>query len=222
MSLGDPNSKATQDAFDKWFASISDEDNAEIKTILSKATKSSPRKLKMEQHIYEGWLTFKKVLKNFEMKNYLFRVTPLPSPDACDLILINVPETISVLTKHYEIFKQATGMEFEPIKVVLEAEDPDSLFWKRVFAMENHLAKGLLYGFGLKNSLSFNSTYEISTDDPSIKTGKGSLTNFRIPLFGVAPGDKTAEKYREEKKIIEQIYRNQDMIQVTLQRLANH
>ncbi|MDP1609080.1 MAG: hypothetical protein Q8L98_07190 [Chlamydiales bacterium] len=192
--------------------------------------------LKIREHIYEGWVIFNKALKNLEMKNYLLRVVPLRCPDAYEITFINVSETIRVLTEHYDLFKKATNIEFDPHKIVLEAQDPQSTFWKRVFSMENHLAKGLLFGFGLKNSLlgdrKFSNALEkeggvdnqfialdVSTDP--VEYGEGSINNFNIPLFGTSSDDEIAEKYRREKKIIEEVYRNNDMKKVTFQRLSD-
>lgn len=245
ISLSDPNSKAAEVAFEEWFASLSVEEKEKIEAVRSQAVKISESDLKLKDSYYKGWLALNKVMKTFEMNNYIFRIVPLRCPDAYDVFLINIQQTALILAENYEIFKEAGGMDFHPLQVVFDAQDLDSLFWHNVFAGENHLAKGLLFGFGLKNSLfgnwKFLSSLErlflpsekykkevydylknarenLSTD--TIPYGEGSLSNFTIPRFGTVPGDEMAEKYKKEKKAIQKFYRNKDVVEATLQGLA--
>ena len=162
-------------------------------------------------------------------------------------MFINIQQVALVLANHYETFKQAAGgIDFHPLQAAFELQDPNSTFWNNVLSMQNHLAKGLLCGFGYRNSLfgdwrcSFQNgklalpseAYRKEVENyleealfiPSttpIASGKISLSNFTIPLFGMFPDDETAEKYRREKEIIEKIYRGQDVVEVTLQRLGH-
>jgi hypothetical protein len=111
--------------------------------------------------------------------------------------------------------------------------------------MKNHLAKGFLFGFGLRNSIFFHwrllcsntqrafaseshiediseylqsQHFELST--APVEFCQGSLSNFTIPVFRTIAGDHTVEQYTKEKVAIERIYRGQDVVEVTLRRLA--
>ena len=176
------------------------------------------------------------------MEQYIIGVDRESERGGCQLILANIQRTALVLAENYSIFKEAVGMDFHPLQVVFELQNPHSEFWKRIFKVENHVAKGLLFGFGLKNALfgdwSFkqlhtntstelekevaqylkNTPLHISTTP--VEVGESSPSNFTIPLFGVVQGDDVAEKYEKEKKEIEKIYLGQDMVEVTLQRLS--
>ena len=135
-------------------------------------------------------------------------------------------------------------MDFHPFQVVFELRNPHSKFWKSVFEAKNHLAKGLLCGFGLKNSLfgdwhfkqyDIHASTELGEESmeylknapfhpsttQSVEFGKGGSSNFTIPRFGTVEGDDVVEKYEKEKRGIEKIYLGQDLVEVTLQRLAS-
>ncbi len=125
-------------------------------------------------------------------------------------------------------------MDFHPLQVVFEAEDPNSEFWKKVMSIENHLAKGLLFGFGRQNSL-FGSWAFSRTNEGHRKKAEAFINQtpfiastdivprgkffFNIPFFRAIQGDKTAKKYGKERVAIERRYRNQDMIEITLKQL---
>lgn len=244
MPLHNTESTTADAAFKQWFNALPDQEKAKIEAIKSRA-KPIPE---LERNPYSGWLALQKVGKNFKMKNYLFRIVPYREgfDGGYDLMFINIQQTATVLANHYEIFKQAAGgIDFHPLQAVFELQNPDSTFWKNVFSMKNHLAKGLLFGFGLNNSLfgdwSFsyrNGTLVLPSEEyrkeienylkdetgfiPSIThvaRDESSVSNFTIPIFGMILGDETAEKYAQEKKIIEKIYHNRDIVEVTLQRL---
>jgi hypothetical protein len=238
MSLRDINTPIDWDAFQAWFDSLPEDEKAKVKSVLNKA-KPAP---KFERNPYDGWLALKKTLKNLKMGNYLFRLVPLRNAGHYDLVLINVQSTALVLAENYAVFKEAAGgMDFHPLQAVFELQNPDSVFWKNVFSMQNHTAKGLLFGFGLSNSLfghwSFSSSqgklnlpsdeYREEIEDylknapfsPTISSQTSNL-DFTIPLFGTVLGDGTVKKYAKEKVAIEKIYRGKDIVEVTLQRLT--
>lgn len=254
MHLSDEESAETKPAFQKWLDSLPDDKREEMETIINKLRNRKSVDSELERNPYRGWRALEKVLKNFKMKNFLFRLVPVHFPNSSELIpgsyelvLINIQQTALVLAENYEIFKTASGMDFHPLQMVFEAQNPDSIFWKNVFSMQNHLTKGLLFGFGLRNSLFCNWSFSVSSNaqfalgfseeyrenimeylknshdnvsTASVPFCKGSLSNFTIPLFGVVPGDDTAEKYKKEKAAIEKIYRGQDVVEVTLRHFA--
>lgn len=289
MHLKDTDSTAAEDILQQWLDSLPDDKQAEFETW----SKNKKRELsKSERHLYRGWLAWEKVQKTFEMKHYLLRIAPLPGPASYELVLVNIQQTALTLAENYAIFKNAAEMDFHPLQVVFELRNPDSIFWRKVLSMPNHLSKGLLFGFGLRNSifgdwrfscrkakasidwgkdiveylkkaapvapansiklgegfiplfggghrddlaqkcarasselgkdiLDYLTNTPTSQSTSVVKPGEGSPSNFTIPLFGAIDGDDTIQKYTKEKMEIEKIYRGQDLVEVTLQRLAS-
>lgn len=235
LSVYDMDSPAADAAFKKFWERLSEEEREKIGKAKHRAAKQHSidlgKEMDLESSCYRGWLVFQKFMDRFKLDGFLFRAVPMLRPDAFHILFINIQQTAHVLEENYEIFKQAAGMDFDPLEVVLEAKDLNSEFWEKVMAMENHLAKGLLFGFGNTNSLLGQLTFKggrecaefpSETQIPLILSTdivpKGNYS-FSIPLFGAVPADGTAEKYGRERDGIESIYRNQDMVEVTLQRL---
>ena len=151
------------------------------------------------------------------------------------LFLVDIQKTALVLEENYEIFKKVAGQDFHPLSIVFELENPNSQFWSKVFQLENHLTKGLLFGFGKKNSILFSWELEFSESprvveylktnslQPSttqtIGFGQGTVNNFTIPIFGSTSEDETVHKYEQEKRQIEKIYRGQNLVKITLEKL---
>lgn len=246
LSIRDMDSQAADIAFKKNWAELPPRARESIEALRRKVQSKKTQKeldgeADLESTYYRGWLAFQKLRERFKMKGFLFRVLPNRRPDAYEILFINIQRTALVLSENYEIFKQVTKMDFHPRHVVFEAEDPQSEFWKNVMSVDNHLAKGLLFGFGRKNSLFGNWIFSgrrgdlplpgeeyrkevekfvqqplslISTD----VIPQGSFS-FGIPLFGTLPGDETAKKYGKERVVIERKYHNQDIVEVTLQQL---
>jgi hypothetical protein len=240
------DSQAADVAFKKLWAELPSEERETIEALRrkvrsKKTQKELDREADLESTYYRGWLAFQKLRERLKLKGFLFRVLPNRRPDAYEILFINIQQTALVLSENYEIFKQATRMDFHPLHVVFEAEDPQSEFWKNVMSVDNHLAKGLLFGFGRKNSLFGNWAFSGRRGDlplpgeeyrkevekfvqqpPSLISTdvvpQGSFS-FSIPLFGTLPGDETAKKYGKERVVIERKYHNQDIVEVTLQQL---
>ncbi len=241
MNFSDTESTAAELPFQTWYASLPDDRRRELEAKTKRKTQAEPE---LERNLYRGWLAWEKVRKTFEMKHYILRVDPLRGQGHYAVILANIQQTALVLAENQEIFQNAAGMQFHPLQVVFELQNPESIFWKKIFSLPNHLAKGLLFGFGLRNSIFGNwhfsySNAKVSSElgehiveylkgvpsavsTNSVKFGKGSPSNFTIPLFGTIPGDDMVDKYTKEKSKIEKIYRGQDLVEVTLQRLASY
>ncbi len=253
MHLSDLGSKEENEtAFQKWLESLPEDERAALEAKLAKKPKE---RIELKRNLYNGWLAWEKVGKTFNMKRYILRIAPVPVPGrsheaipgSYQVMLADIQQTAVIMAENDTIFKNAAGMEFHPLQAVFELQNPDSVFWKNVFAVQNHLVKGLLFGFGLKNSIfgHWHFTYlneQLSSQSKDhlgdhiveylknayyrrsttpVKYTEGSLSNFTIPLFGIVDGDDTAEKYKKEKVMIEKIYRGQDFVEVTLQRLAS-
>jgi hypothetical protein len=250
MRFADPDAREEREvAFQKWRNSLTGDERAVLEATLEKFAKNPKVRVECERNSYSGWLAWEKVRKTLNIKRYILRIAPVLGrsgeniPGSYEVILANVQQTALVMAENYDIFNKASGIDFHPLEMVFELQNASSIFWKNVFAIPNHLAKGLLFGFGLKNSIfgdwriKYWSQKENSELDKRIaeylksvpqllstvpvELGKGSLANFTIPMFGAVPGDETAEKYAKEKKKIEKIYRGRDLVEVTLQKLTS-
>lgn len=239
FSLRDMDSAAADEAFEKFWKGLSEKEREKItelrRTSQSKKTQADIDKEKdMESCRFRGWLVFQKLRNPFKLKNFVFRVVPMLLPDSYDIFFINIQNTSTILSENYEIFKQAAGIDFDPLQVVFEAEDPNSVFWKNVMAIDNHLAKGLLFGYGLENSLFGN--WELSKDNiklpnataESLHSSQSHVStdlipkgrfSFDIPRFAAVVGDPTPEKYAKERTYITQQYYQKNMLEVTLSQL---
>lgn len=235
LSIHDMDSPVADAAFQQFLKGLSEEEREKIKSRAQtkKNLVDLDKEMDLESSRYRGWWVFQKLMDQFSLNGFLFRATPTLRPDAYDILFINIQKTALVLAENYEIFKQAAKMDFHPLQVVFEAEDPNSLFWKNVMNMENHLAKGLLFGFGRKNSLFGNWAFSSEKYKKEIEIFlKGSAlivstdivpqgnSFFNIPRFGTVEGDETAQKYEKERSMIERKYHNKtSVLEVTLQQL---
>ncbi len=228
-------------------ASMSLEERAEFQCALKKLESQEAReKVIFARNPYKGWLALEKVIKSLNIKKYILVVDHEGMYGVrCDrtLILANIQRVALVLAENYPIFREASGMDFQPLEAALELQDPHSVFWNNVFKINNHLAKGLLFGFGKKNSffgdwrlkqwsknpslclsekaIAYLKSIPSRTSTTRVKIGEGGPSNFTIPIFGAIEGDEMIELYGKEKKEIEKIYRGKDFIEVTLQRLTS-
>lgn len=249
MRFGNLESREENEAaLQKWLGSLPENERLALEAKLHKKQKEP---IGYERNLYKGWLALEKARKTFDMKHYILRIKPTPVPGQShevipgryQVIFADIQHTALVLAENYQVFKNASGMEFHPLKEAFELQNPDSIFWKNVFSVPNHLAKGLLFGFGLRNSifgdweftrsnanassvfderiLDYLKNTPLETSTNHVRSGEASSSNFTIPVFGAVPGDDTVEKYKKEKSEIEKIYRGQDLVEVTLKRLAD-
>lgn len=242
MNVFDTDPTVMETTRQKKLASMSDEEKILWECQLEKC-KANGNFIEIDviHNPYEGWRILEKLIKIFGMNQYIIGVDNESDRGDRRLILANIQRTALILAENYAIFKDAVGMDFHPLEVVFELQNPSSEFWKRIFKFENHVAKGLLCGFGLKNSLFGDWSFKRFQGDSStelsgkvagylkntpfipstqpVEFGKGSPSNFTIPLFGTVEGDDLVENYEKEKKEIEKIYRGQDFVERTLQYL---
>jgi hypothetical protein len=228
-------------------ASMSLEERAEFECALKELeSKEAQVKILFARNPYKGWLALEKVINGLDIKKYVLVVNHEGMYGlSCErtLILANIQKVALVLAENYPIFREASGMDFHPLEMALELQNPHSVFWSNVFKIDNHLAKGLLFGFGRKNSFFEDWNLKRRSKEPSlslsgeavdylrsvhprisaerVKIGEGGPSNFTIPIFGAVEDDEMIELYEKEKQKIEKIYRGKNFIEVTLQRLAS-
>ncbi|HEY2810067.1 MAG TPA: hypothetical protein VGJ00_01565 [Rhabdochlamydiaceae bacterium] len=253
MNLPDTKYDPTLTDLTEWIDAMPENDRKQFEMIQKKARERAKKTPKLKRNPYQGLLALEKVLNTFKMKNYILRIDPplLEGDDqkepSYEVMLINIQQTAIVMAENYTIFKEAAKMDFHPLEAVFELQNPKSAFWEKVFSLENHIAKGLLFGFGLKNSIFGNwrmscsngqldlpsDNYKESIMDylkslpfnmpchnPKAPFCAEPLRHCIIPLFEMVQGDEMTEKYTKEKAVIERWYNGKDFVEITLKRLA--
>jgi hypothetical protein len=192
-----------------------------------------------------GWKAWEKARPKLPLKRYLFGLRT--KEDCQEVYLVDIQKTALLLAENYEIFKACVGFDFHPLEIVFEFENPNSVFWKKVFAPKSELTKGLLFGYGKKNALMWawwqNDSYTgqvaeylkhdlLSPSRGKIKLREGQLArekirlgsgpdHFDIPFFARIEEDEQSDQYEKEKKRIGEIYRGKDLVDLTLKRLGS-
>jgi hypothetical protein len=204
--------------------------------IFSFLFKRSPYLFKDSPFYIQQW---DKVKDRIKMYNYLIVTRPhFSGPFSRSLYFVNITSTIAVFQKHYPLFKEIMGSDFDPLDAIYNLEDPTSLFWDKI--TKNYLAYGLLFGFGEENSYFFNYwcregidkkrdarqpyfTYAPFDDYDNHRWLcwlNCNYQNFPLPVFRHFENDPIIEKYKQERERIKKMYRGKDPLVVTLQRLT--
>lgn len=196
-----------------------------------------------ELNLFRGLLAWEKVQKTFKMNRYILSVDSSRGSGYHSIIFADVQKTAITLAKYPHFFQSYLGTDFEPLQMTLELRQPTSKIRDYIYTSKDYIGKGLLFGYGLENSLFFSwwskylrpenltptskeiseylqgAYFPFSTQPVELRTG--SLHHFTIPVFREIADDSVAETYKKEKKVIEKIYRGQDLIEYTLQKLAS-
>lgn len=236
------DSEKHEEAFNKWFNTLQEDEKIRLQGIALEQKKSG-KFPNFKRNPYKGWEVWNKLKEGNYPKRYLLVAHPeqivsslgVPS-GVYDLFLVNIQQTVFILGKHYAVFRNIVGYDFDPLEKVFELENSDSDFWLQV--LNNHQAHGLLCGFGEKNVLFFewSRTYETRTgkvasylnrcpllmQSPSTYKpcpfGSEGPDNFDIPAFQASFEDEIVEQFLQEKAKIQKIYKGKDMLEVTLER----
>ncbi|MDN3507205.1 MAG: hypothetical protein P0S96_08265 [Simkaniaceae bacterium] len=163
------------------------------------------------------------------MPNFLLVERPLKlDSEATEVFLVNIPNATALLQEHYDYFCEIFGKEFDPEREIYNIIETDSLFWERV--MSDHVAKGILYGYGKRNALFFKQwveenvqyeAFDFSTVQ-NIEPFNGSKNNFSIPCFPIFNNDSNRKKYEKERKKIARLYRGKAFLDVNMDRLRKN
>ena len=160
----------------------------------------------------KGWEAWEKIKPHLKGTRYILikKTAPISLiwPDqrvdnriSHRIILADVLKTAFVLSENYEIFKELTGMDFHPLEIVFDLENPDSVFWNRIFGSKQregkshfyaNMANGLLFGFGKKNALLFSWRDEMR--------GKNEKIDAFFESFSLHPDDLN-KRARTSKEI---------------------
>jgi hypothetical protein len=176
-----------------------------------------------------GWKALQKILQKYPPKRYVVTLRPDRS-----IILADIQKTALVLAENYEVFRSCAKIDFHPLEIVFELENPESKFWNAVFGKQN----ALMWSWNANCKNRADKTFDyfknnpMTTSTPRISIEPGTLArykiriasrpeNLEIPFFGVVEGDRQAEGYAKEKKRIKEIYRGKNLVEITLRRLLS-
>jgi len=178
---------------------------------------------------WEKWMNWKS--KHLD-QSFLFSKRSTHSDYAFSLYILNVQEAAWILQKYYSTISREFEMEFDPLQVVMEFEDSNSLFWKKVF--QSHYVMGILYGFGERNSYFFDrgmrlqdlNSFDLFTH-ALFKSAIDQTSNakkFPLPQFRSFSEDMLLDPvyqhYLREKEQISKIIKGKNKYDLILQRLG--
>ncbi len=208
--------------------------------------KESSFEYEEEYWFEETWSMWEEMIKTLPIKRYLFVERKIGIPQDMKknryIYFINIAETAKVLLKHYSLFREYVGFDFDPLSVVFDAKNPDSPFWNALWGGENTdrsiCLMGILFGYGFENSYPFSwhfvkakSTEEAEFIEAFLKLGRPtasieSLKKFNPPSNFLLPGyvsfseyDAYKEQYQHEYDRIREIYMRSDIIECSMQQL---
>lgn len=172
--------------------------------------------------IREDWKTWKCIAHQIPSKSFVFVERSCPQDhDLVFYCVMNVKQTKKILLVYRKVFEEKTGISVDPDKMIQEFKNPESSFWRRVFA--DHYLSGLLYGFGEEN-VAYFLTHQSFDEEKSFSDEPDNFATsikFPIPIYAMSVDDKTAPRYRDQRKIIQNIFRNKEIVDVTIQKLLD-
>lgn len=168
---------------------------------------------------YEWWDNVK---DKVNMKNYLIIKRKTIDPKIDDVLFINIKNTIKILSKHYSLFKEIAGVDFNPENIIFEIKNENSSFWDQI--LKSQILQGIVFGYGKKNAIFFDSwakkqnskrdqgdltvdQHEFTADQENIKMclaqyNSINYNNLPLPLFRYVPKSHVIDKYKKERHII--------------------
>lgn len=176
---------------------------------------------------YECWKTWKRKKDRYQIHDFLLVERNIENDfNSLSILIINVKSVLRIFNKHYAYFKNLFGQDFDPIVEIHEIKFSISAFWHCIFS--DHIAKGLLFGYGEKNAESFAKmmqkdkkieNFDFSNSE-NLEPFVASKRKFSIPQFRSFKDEQIIQIYQREKEKIEEIYRNQDVVEITLKKLT--
>jgi len=202
----------------------------------------------------ELWEKWEKIQDRFPLKKKFLlvkrerKLDPQRSTPHCikiyDIFFVDVYKTAYIIQENYELFKKAVDYDFDPIKVVLDIQNPESIFWNKIQGYKYSYLWGLLYGYGKENSFyhywqtrslwdnsmgaaekKVSQSIEKHSSNKKIPNlsnkNSNSIKDFCIPFFcSYKNPDPIIEKYTLENKQIKKLYRGKDFVSYTLELLT--
>jgi hypothetical protein len=172
-----------------------------------------------DHSLADNWRAWKRFTEKLHTRRFIFAEHPCNSdPSQVTYLLLNVKRVKEVLEKHRLAFQSKTGYLFDTDKVIEEFRNPTSLFWEQAFS--DHYLAGLLYGYGEENISNFLDHNQDGKRESSDQYDPfATAANFPIPRFAVSAQDKTSARYREQRKTIQAVYQDKDIVDVTIRHL---
>ena len=197
--------------------------------------------------IKNSWLNgWKKV--SHRLKTPLFLLTERSSPFSKEnraVFLVNIEATASMLKTRYSEFRNFIGYDFDPLSIVFDIEDSESIFWDKILTDDYFL--GLVLGYGDINAWLHKCCFEDykngkfgGKNQDKIKAFLSKILNrtptshnfanckedilFALPTFGCFNSRQSLffiKKYKKDRERIRKIYKGKDLITVTLDRLTS-
>jgi len=186
-----------------------------------------------------NWEKWEKIKSQFSIKKYLlFRSHFDEDGKASFAYFVDVLRTATLIQDNYELFKKSAEFDFHPLEVVIDMQNPNSVFWNKIRnSKDSPLLWGLLFGYGKLNSCAFFwkhfecpqscqeavDSYPFRFSNPSPRGQvRISLTNFTIPQFvSFSDDDETIIQYEKEREKIKKAYQGKDLVKITLQKLTS-
>jgi len=192
----------------------------------------------LEKHIenydlpinWEKWINWS---KNNLGGFFLFSKRKTDSDKLFSIYMLNVKEAAWILQKHYSIIKKEIVMDFDPLQVVLEFDNVNSIFWEKIFS--SHFLQGILHGYGERNAYFFDREMRLQEiNDFDLKThpffsSAGSKqdqdsNDFALPAFRSysieAQEDPILIKYKKEREKIRKCLRRKNFTDAILLQLG--
>jgi hypothetical protein len=171
---------------------------------------------------HENFKAWKKFSKNMNFSNFFFVEYPISYSfiDTYNFVcFVNIRETKNIYEKNKDLFFKTTNIaSWEAL--LYELKKPNRKVWKSIFS--NHYLSGLLHGFGEQNASSFCRYYSEKFPRTWSEIFEGPITqeHFPIPIFAsFEHPDEAVEKFKKERTHIQEIYRNGNMMEITLKAL---
>ena len=104
----------------------------------------------------ENWEKWEKMRERFSINRYLLFKKPHSDRKLAYLYFVDILKLSATLQEHYDLFSRETGLDFDPLQVVLNIEQ-GSEFWDLVWdkSVNNAALLGVLFGYGIKNAFCF-------------------------------------------------------------------
>lgn len=192
-----------------------------------------------------GWKAWEKIKNHVHPNRYTLLMEQIKKSvngeikDFVHFIFIDKVKVALLLAENYEIFRNYVGIDFHPLKVAFEAEEPNSEFWKKILSFNDGMTNGLLFGFGKRNALFYEWRWQLENEEGKLSeffktySFRASISNLDsthfgpwtpetlfIPGYVAFDGDETVIRYEKERDTIKKIYKGQDFLELTLEELA--
>lgn len=180
----------------------------------------------------ESWKKWEQISHRFPMKRFMLFKQEETDTQTFFVVFVDILKTAAVIQENYEAFHKVMGFDFHPLELTLQMNQKNSVFWQNL----NSYLYGLLFGFGKTNSLLFHwkhFDHPKSCDEfcknikPSFSNEqlrgciKFTINNFQIPSFmSFNELDPIVNLYKEERVMIQEIYKDKDFLNLTLQKLT--